>query len=350
MQSQNELPLISVIIPVYNVEKYLTRCLESVITQTYSNLEIILVDDGSTDGSGKVCDRYQEKDSRIKVVHKKNGGVSDARNEGIKVAAGKYITFVDSDDYVSDDYVSCLFAMISEERADIAVGTYVVVNDREQNQFLTAPKQRYNKTFSGIEAINNSWYKKEITNSTWAKLYKKELFLQVEYQKGKVYEDLGTTYKLLYKAKKVVYADYRIYYYVQREGSIMHSSSKKRIEDRFEISDEIIDWATKNCRECLPASKSINLYSAVQGLADIDKENYSISLWNKSINRIVEFRKDVLKDIQAPKKMRLLALLCFINPRILKELLGIYRKVKNVGKAYYWRKNGYRKNDKIWVM
>lgn len=325
-----EKTLISIIIPVYNVEQYLSRCINSIINQTYKNIEIILVNDGSTDNSQEICNKYKIKDNRINVINKKNGGLSDARNEGIKVATGKFITFVDSDDYVSDDYVDCLFSMIDEEKADIAVCTYRVVNDNEQKKYLATSKQRCNKVFSGIDAIKNSWYKKEITNSAWAKLYKKELFFNVEYPKGKVYEDLGTTYKLLYKAKKVVYADCRIYYYVQRKESIMHSCSKKRIEDRFEISDEIIDWSKKKCCECLPAAKSINLYSAVQGLADLDKENYTDSLWNKSINGIIEFRKDVLKDIHAPKKMRLLAMICFVNPRMLKKLLNIYRKVNKI--------------------
>lgn len=113
-------PLISVIVPIYNVEKYLARCVDSIVNQTYKNLEIILVDDGSPDRCPKMCDDYAEKDSRIKVVHKKNGGLSDARNAGMAVATGEYISFIDSDDYVSDDFFECLLDVMNKENSDIA--------------------------------------------------------------------------------------------------------------------------------------------------------------------------------------------------------------------------------------
>ncbi|MDD6812335.1 MAG: glycosyltransferase family 2 protein [Lachnospiraceae bacterium] len=179
MQNQKELPLISIIIPVYNVEKYLTRCLESVVAQTYSNLEIILVDDGSTDNSGKVCDKYQEIDSRIKVVHKKNGGVSDARNEGIDEACGEYIAFVDSDDWVTRNYIENMYAILVKNSCDIAICDV----KRTSKGDLKKSTEKL-KTYFKDEAIKQLLYQK-ISTSACGKLYKVENFIKLVY--GMVY-------------------------------------------------------------------------------------------------------------------------------------------------------------------
>lgn len=228
----DKLPFISVVVPVYNVEPYLRRCLDSVITQTYRNLEIILVDDGSTDCSGKICDEYVKKDSRIIIIHKENGGLSDARNVGIKTASADYIAFIDSDDYIEKRCLQRLAWILFKNNADIAICEYYSGN---HNEF---PKDREPK--KKIECFDSkvmlkNWHGKYKHLETIAcnKLYKKTLFTEnsIYYPVGYFNEDVMTTHLLVEKASKIVITNERLYYYYQRKDSTMHTLSEKKIED-----------------------------------------------------------------------------------------------------------------------
>ena len=166
-------PLISVIVPIYNVEKYLARCVDSIVNQTYKNLEIILIDDGSPDLCPQMCDDYAEKDSRIKVVHKKNGGLSDARNAGMAVATGEYISFIDSDDYVSDDFFECLLDVMNKENSDIAECS--VVKFYEDNRFDEFSDDLSVKTYDTQDAMSALIAENPFHQHVWNKLYKTKL-------------------------------------------------------------------------------------------------------------------------------------------------------------------------------
>lgn len=212
-------PLISVIVPVYNVEKYLARCVDSIVNQTYKNLEIILVDDGSTDLCPQMCDDYAEKDSRIKVVHKKNGGLSDARNAGMAVATGEYISFIDSDDYVSDDFFECLLDVMNKENSDIAECS--VVKLYEDNRFDEFSDDLSVKTYDTHDAMSALIAENPFYQHVWNKLYKTELVKDIPYAVGKLNEDEFWTYQVFGRANKVSKLNKTMYYYFQRNSSIM---------------------------------------------------------------------------------------------------------------------------------
>lgn len=212
-------PLISVIVPIYNVEKYLARCVDSIVNQTYKNLEIILVDDGSPDRCPQMCDDYAEKDSRIKVVHKKNGGLSDARNAGMAVATGEYISFIDSDDYVSDDFFECLLDVMNKENSDIAECS--VVKLYEDNRFDEFSDDLSVKTYDTQDAMSALIAENPFHQHVWNKLYKTELVKDIPYAVGKLNEDEFWTYQVFGRANKVSKLNKTMYYYFQRNSSIM---------------------------------------------------------------------------------------------------------------------------------
>ncbi len=242
----SDLPCVSVVIPVYNVEKYLIRCLESVILQTYRNLEIILVDDGSTDNSGKICDEYAERDSRIKVIHKENGGLSDARNIGIKSASADYIAFIDSDDYVKNVYIQSLVEITLRYDVDIAICRYF--NGKKKNFPLTIRHYRKVKSFDSKVMLYN-WHGKykHVETIAWNKLYKKALFIdnQIYYPVGYFNEDVQTTHLLVDKAKKIALINDKLYYYYNREESIINTISEKKLRDNIYSQNVRLDYFYK---------------------------------------------------------------------------------------------------------
>lgn len=228
--------LISVIIPVYKVEQYLHRCVESVVEQTYKNLEIILVDDGSPDSCPELCNQWRIKDSRIKVIHKKNGGLSDARNAGIEIASGKYLAFIDSDDYVDRRFIECLYSAIQKTRAQIScVGIQIFSDKQEVNQDTEFYQT---EVFKKQEAIHNLFDSTKYCDYAWNKLYDRRLFDNVRYPFGRKMEDIGTTYKLLDQCNLIAYCPTKLYYYYQRNDSILHSADRKFFIDKYELSKE----------------------------------------------------------------------------------------------------------------
>jgi len=215
-----EYPLISIIVPIYKVESYLRQCLNSILVQTYRNLEIILVDDGSPDKCGEICDEYQKKDSRIKVIHKKNGGLSDARNAGLNIVTGEYIGFIDSDDWIAPDMYQYLLDGIKQYDSDIAVCEYFnVYNEKSVATYRT--EDRY---FAGNEAMK-ALLELKIGNYAWNKLYKVKLFEDIRYPVGMNYEDVRTTYRLVEKCKSVVALCQPKYYYRQNNFGIVYEPS-----------------------------------------------------------------------------------------------------------------------------
>lgn len=222
--------LISVIVPVYNVKLFLPECLKSILTQSYSNLEIILVDAGSNDGSERICDEYLLKDARIRVVHQTNIGVSVARNVGIDMAKGDFLTFVDSDDYIHKDMIKVLYDTIKMCDADISICNY------SNEECLEINDTKNIKVISTLEeALKHLYNEYGICFGTfWCKLYKRTVFNQIRCPVGKIYEDMFVIHEVFEKAKKIVYTENKLYYYRIRKGSIMNSEYSLKNLDEIE--------------------------------------------------------------------------------------------------------------------
>ncbi len=209
-------PIISIIVPVYNVEIYLEKCVDSIIKQTFDKIEIILVDDGSTDNSGNICDTIALKDERIRVIHKENGGLSSARNIGIKNAQGLYYGFIDSDDYIEPDMYEVLYRNIIDSDADLSICGILDVFEGRDNRH----SKKVTRIIDNKEAIKHVFEGKEFSVNAVNKLYKKELFDGVSYPEGKYTEDAFVIIEILLKCKRVVYTTEQKYYYYHRENSI----------------------------------------------------------------------------------------------------------------------------------
>ena len=211
--------IISVVVPIYKVEKYLAQCIESIIRQTYQNLDILLIDDGSPDNCGEICESYAQKDGRITVFHKKNGGLSDARNYGIKQAKGKYICFIDSDDCIDKQYIEILYHMCKENNCKIAQCDYLKFWDKDEPSL---PKEEVvQKKISVDEMLEGLYTNHHIQNIIACnKLYDISLFQDILYTVGKIHEDEFTTYKLFLKCDYIMCINQKLYFYRQREDSI----------------------------------------------------------------------------------------------------------------------------------
>ena len=223
---------ITVIVPVYNVENYLNKCLDSLINQTYKNLEIIVINDGSTDNSGEICQEYAQKDNRIIYIEKENGGLSDARNVGLDKMTGSYVTFIDSDDWVELDYVEILYKKIIEYQADISVGNYYSYNeDEEIYYFHIYGNSYYEKVYDNVSIFENLYESQEMKSfaliSACGKLYKAKLFDYLRFDKGKLGEDGYFNQKMYLSVNKVVYLNKGLYAYRQRSGSITKTWTEK---------------------------------------------------------------------------------------------------------------------------
>ena len=220
--------LISVIVPIYNTEKYLVECVESLRKQTYSNIEIILVDDGSTDASIEICDGFAEKDSRVRVFHKKNEGVAVARNFGIQQSNGQYVVIVDSDDVAVDKMIEVLYTQIKENDADIAVGNYYIYDESDGNFYYYITDDDYCvEVLSSQELIDRQagawkWNSTAFMLTTF-KLYNKVLFDDVSFTHGRRFDDEASTHRLFLRSKKTVFVNDNVYLYRRRSGSIMRS-------------------------------------------------------------------------------------------------------------------------------
>lgn len=218
------MPKISIIVPVYQVEKYLEKCVNSILGQTFTDFELILVDDGSTDRGPEMCDQYAKQDGRVKVIHKKNGGLSDARNAGIDVAQGEYLGFVDSDDYIAPDMYELLYRDITKENADLAIsGIYDVYEGHEPKQ-IKHVYQVVNRQ-SAMKAILEA---KIVSVHAVNKLYKRELFSECRYKVGIITEDAEIIFRLLELCNKIVINSKQCYWYVHRNGSISSKQFSKK--------------------------------------------------------------------------------------------------------------------------
>ena len=310
--------LISVIVPIYKVEKYIEQCVNSIIKQTYGNLEIILVDDGSPDTCPQICENFAKKDTRIKVIHKINGGLSDARNAGIKIASGDYITFVDSDDYLKLDMIENLYQLCMKYEADISQCTYIRCSeDGVEDRNITSKNEEFVYYDNKME---NFLFGKQIGVTAWGKLYKTTLFQDIRYPKGKYHEDVFTTYKLIDKAKCVVTTTKIGYVYRKNGTSITNEKFSLNRLHSIEGKLEQAKFISENYPQLLNLANAGIIYACNQCLSQMGKSGFN----DKKIDDYIKILyRNYWKDYvcsNATLKGKLFAIVARINYKFAKKI------------------------------
>ena len=313
-------PLISVIIPVYNVEKYLNKCLNSVINQTYSNLEIILIDDGSSDTSGKICDEYAMKDSRIRVVHKNNGGLSSARNTGMKVMNGDYFSFIDSDDYVAFDYIYCMYLYMLKDNSDIVICSFKKIYG---NQSYSDNKNSYKHFKFDRETVKFKMLSRQVPMYAPGKLYRADLAVNMEFPEGKLYEDMPTTWNIIKKITNVTYITKELYFYRQRRDSIVNLQYKPQRMDQLYFAEQILSEIEGNNRLYHTAA-SLCFFAASDNYAMVTDEFPDNKKYCE--NAIKKYSKSVIMDTNTSIPLKIMALSAQVSPRFVRIIGKTYKK------------------------
>ncbi len=313
--------LVSVVIAIYNVEQYLRECIESVMIQTYDKLEILLIDDGSTDASLQICQEYEKKDSRIKVYHKENGGLSDARNYGIRNSRGEYICFIDSDDLVSIYYVENMMDMIHKYKVPLVVTNVLKFNDKYK---FKVPSQKRNKKndmiYNSERALEDSFYRKNIPMYACAKLYHRNILEKIQFPKGELYEDISTTYLFIHEAKKIVYNPIQDYFYRQRLGSIVNSEFDKRKMVQVESCKKIICFIEKYYPNIIFAAWSKTFMNSYNIFCSIPNKN-EYKKYKQQVKGVINsYKWSVYKDSKNKVLCRLIALGCIVSPEIARKI------------------------------
>lgn len=300
-------PLVSIIIPVYKVEKYIRRCLDSVSHQTYQNIEVLLVDDGSPDKCGEICDEYAEQYSYIKVLHQKNQGQAAARNNAAKISTGEFITFIDSDDFVTEDYVEYLVNLQNEFCADIAIGGCKYIYDG--SAVVQPTDQGVTKLLTPSEALSDMNYSRGFGATAWVKLIRRELVLKYPFPCGCLYEDLATMYKIIGDAEKIVFGSKRIYYWVQREGSTMRMKFDERQMYGLVAAKEQLKYIQENYPEVVPAAKARYMGKILEIMSTAINTEDGKDVYSR-LKSEMKYYNDVMQDekVKKSQKIRLWAM------------------------------------------
>lgn len=311
---------ISIVVPVYNVEKYLRRCLESILGQTMRELEIILINDGSTDRSGEICEEYKERDNRIQVIHKKNGGLSDARNAGARIAASDYVIFLDSDDYIAQDMMETLYTLAKDSGADMSVcGVYNVYGEREIPQYSKSEEF----ICTGEEAFMHILEGKKIPGTICNKLIKRQIVQQIEFPAGRLYEDAFYTLDLVQRVENVSVTTRPMYYYAHRQDSITTSTFKEADLDIIYAYRKTLELVKKKYPR-LMMQAVFRLFWAHFIVIDriLGTGDYKTNIYLKTSRRFL--KRNIFRIIRNPyfeKKRRLAAILLFFNVNLYRKAL-----------------------------
>ena len=319
-------PLVSVIVPVYGVEQYLERCVDSILAQTYGNLEVILVDDGSPDACPLICDRYAEMDGRVVVIHKENGGLSDARNRGLDEASGEYVTFVDSDDYIEENCVEMMLSGRVGHGADISCGKHRVVypntvlNEYTGRSYVLSPEQ----------AFEMMLYGDDMDVSAWAKLYRRKLFEGIRYPVGRNFEDTATTYRLIDRAG-VIYLDSRpVYNYVIRPSSITTSRYTAKKMELIDATKDMTEMISEKYPSLGGACRRRMIYSY---LSTLSATIYTDDVDKRTLGQLMSYIRrnggPVLRDPKAPARDKIGIVCSFLGYGVFKSTMKIYRRIRN---------------------
>ena len=293
--------LISVIVPVYKVEKYLVRCVDSILGQTYSNLEVILVDDGSPDGSGAICDEYAQKDARIRVIHKENGGLSSARNAGIDIATGEYFGFVDSDDWIEPDTYETMLGFARKHDAKMVVGgRYDVDADTMEKTIGLCPEKE--EVISGIELLGRVFLWDNVDSSACDKLFHRSLYRQVRYPLGVVSEDVAMFYLLAELVEHVVLIPKAFYNYYHHGGTLSTSAISAKTFHFQQHTAVIYPYIRKHYPEIEPQARYFRVRSLVHTITEVSKaEPATADTFRKQYRTCCrELRKHLLYLLTSP--------------------------------------------------
>jgi glycosyltransferase involved in cell wall biosynthesis len=299
--------LVSVIVPIYNAHKWLRLCVDSVLSQTYTNLEIILVDDGSTDLSSEICDDYAKTDQRITVIHKKNGGLSSARNAGIDVATGQLITFVDADDELHPEMIAHLLNVHQQTHADICCGQFI----RSSNHQFKALTNAKFKVYCPSKAIELTLYqKKGFANSACNTLYNTKLFSTLRFTEGIGYEDLDFFYKIYAKANKIGYTNCITYFYRNNSDSYLNTWSTSRL-DVLMVVDNIVNYMDSNASKNLQRAAIDRCFSAYYNIFVLANIHQEADIIRRCWGTIKRYRISTLLNPHVRLKNKLGALLSY---------------------------------------
>lgn len=320
--------MISVIVPVYNVEKYLERCVKSIVAQTYKDLEILLIDDGSTDKSGKMCDDFQQTDSRIKAFHKQNGGLSDARNYGIEHSAGEFISFVDSDDYIDEKMLETLHRLITENDADLAVCSAMdVFEGKEVTQVKEIKEFNLNKVESYKYMLRGDGIP-----SACNKLYKRQTVGNVRFPVGKLYEDGFFTPQILKKVEKTAVTSKPMYYYFRRADSITTKPFRKGDLDVIEAYDKCVKQVKELCPEALPYAefRYRNAYFNVLDKMLMRDDCKEIPEYKQVVKYLKKHTAQIVKDPGFGKMRKIAAVALKFSVPLYKKILLTKQKIYKI--------------------
>ncbi|MYY64573.1 glycosyltransferase family 2 protein [Lactobacillus salivarius] len=314
---------VSVIIPVYNVRKYLRRCIESVLEQNFDDYEIILVDDGSTDGSEEICNLYKNKHDRVRVYHKENGGLSDARNYGIDKSKGKYLAFIDSDDYIAYDYLSTLYTMIVKNQVKIScVSSHKVKTD--ELAFSKEVDTDEVDVLSNINTLKRVFKRDDVSVSAWGKMYDRELFNEIRYPKGKLYEDLYTTPYLIEKSEKVALSRSKKYYYYVRKDSITKRTISNKDYSIFEALQNLVDYFGNKYSELYePAIACYILYTINNIINRLVFVDNGLPIIKKIMKKKKKYWFIALTRRYLPIRLRIQILVLKLSPQLYRNILKV---------------------------
>ncbi len=320
-------PKISIIIPVHNLEKYLPNCIDSLVKQTYQSIEVLLVNDGSTDKSGDICDAAALSDSRIKVIHRENAGAAVARNDALDVATGTLYTFVDGDDTIAPDHIESLYNDLVENDADISCCAWQDVKEGAL-AYSNITKPTNIEVWTLDQAMAKQLYQEQINASMWCKLYRAELFDGIRFPPRNLYEDLAIIYKIFAKTKKVVYRDYPTYNYLLRnQGTTLVAFSKGKM-DLIDVADELLSYIEKNFPQLEDGARSRLMRANFHIYLQIPRSEDYADLRSRIENNIKKYRGSVLRDPRARRGTKIAIMITYFGFGLLYKLSG----TKQLGK------------------
>ena len=309
---------ISIVVPVYNVENYLSYCVESLRQQTYKNIEIILVDDGSTDSSGEICDQYAREDNRIKVLHIENGGLSNARNTGVKESSTDWIVFIDSDDYYDHRAIEYLVELRDKYRVDLVATPVIEVRNYENSDFLGDFREKYSGKLDRRTALEQMFYGNYVGTHSGGKLYKKEILLRFPYPNGMLYEDLALAYEHIAFCENIAVSDLNLYKYYRRPGSIVNSKYSDRLLDFYKAMEWNRSYVERDYSGDRDMRRALNVRYVFNGLhivhAMLSSDMYAEV--DKIRKEYIQYFKDVIPNSNVTRKNKLKYILFLVSAKL----------------------------------
>lgn len=313
---------VSIIVPVYNVEDCLSYCVDSLRQQTYKNIEIILVDDGSTDSSGEICDQYAREDDRIKVLHIENGGLSNARNTGVKESSTDWIVFIDSDDYYDHRAIEYLVKLRDKYRVDLVATPVIEVRNYENSDFLGDFREKYSGKLDRRTALEQMFYGNYVGTHSGGKLYKKEILLRFPYPNGMLYEDLSLAYEHIASCENIAVSALNLYKYYRRPGSIVNSKYSDRLLDFYKAMEWNRAYVERDYPNDKEMRRALNVRYVFNGLHIVHA--MLISDMYAEVNKIrkeyIQYFKDVILNSNVTRKNKVKYLMLLVSPKLYEKI------------------------------